>query len=152
MSALASFPRITPFLWFDTQAGEAADFYIGIFPNSRRLETFHDPRSGNVLTVAFELDGVKFTALNGGPHTSFNEAISLVVRCADQAEVDYYWERLTADGEEIQCGWLKDKFGVRWQVVPARAMDLLRHRGAMEAMLGMRKLDLAALEKAAAGE
>ena len=154
MSALQEFPRITPFLWFDANAEEAVDFYLGIFKNSRRLNELRVPdESGNpkgkVLTVAFELDGQKFTALNGGPNFKFTEAISFVVRCEDQAEVDYYWSKLTAGGGmESQCGWLKDKFGLSWQIVPARLAELLKSPQAMQAMMGMKKLDIAELERA----
>jgi predicted 3-demethylubiquinone-9 3-methyltransferase (glyoxalase superfamily) len=158
MSALEGFPRITAFLWFDSNAEEAVDFYVGVFKNSRRLDdllTNFDggpvPR-GKVLTIAFELDGVQFTALNGGPAHKFNEAISLTVRCDSQAEVDEYWAKLTADGgSEVQCGWLKDKFGLSWQIVPARLPDLIKNPKAMQAMMGMKKLDIAELERAAKG-
>jgi predicted 3-demethylubiquinone-9 3-methyltransferase (glyoxalase superfamily) len=132
MSALEDFPRITPFLWFDSNAEEAVEFYLSIFPNSRRLEVqpvvegMPGPH-GSILTVAFELDGQIFTALNGGPVYRFNEAVSFVVRCDSQPEVDYYWSKLSAGGVEIQCGWLKDRFGLTWQIVPARLPDLIRH-------------------------
>src|SRR5579859_7253018 len=121
MGALESFPRITPFLWFDSNAEEAVDFYLSIFPNSRRLDQLRNPADapvprGSVLTVAFELDGQRFTAMNGGPGYPFTQAVSLVVRCDSQREVDDYWEKLSADGKEIQCGWLIDKFGVYWQI------------------------------------
>lgn len=155
---------ITPFLWFDTQAEEAAAFYVGLFPNSRLLSTTlapegtPDPSAGGVLTVEFELDGVRFTGLNGGPLFPFTEAVSFVIDCADQAEVDRYWEALLADGgEESQCGWLKDRFGLSWQVVPQQLNELLgdpdpgRSSRAMKAMLQMRKLDVAALQAAADG-
>jgi predicted 3-demethylubiquinone-9 3-methyltransferase (glyoxalase superfamily) len=104
---------------------------------------------GGVLTISFELDGLKFTALNGGPNFKFNEAVSFVVRCNSQEEVDYYWSRLAAGGSEVQCGWLKDKFGLSWQVVPARIAELIKHPKAMQAMLRMKKLDIAELERAA---
>jgi len=157
MSAMESYPRITPFLWFDANAGQAVDFYLSIFKNSRRLGELRntatdDPRvvpKGNVLTVSFELDGQRFTALNGGPMFKFTEAISFVVRCDSQDEVDYYWSKLTAGGSESQCGWLKDKFGISWQVVPARIGELIQHPRAMQAMMGMKKLDIAELERAA---
>jgi predicted 3-demethylubiquinone-9 3-methyltransferase (glyoxalase superfamily) len=154
MSALENFPRITPFLWFDSSAEEAVEFYLSIFKNSRRLDVLRNtgdapgPKDG-VLTIAFELDGQKFTALNGGPSFKFTEAISFVVRCETQEEVDYYWSRLTAGGSEIQCGWLKDKFGLSWQIVPAKLPDLIRNPKAMQAMMGMKKLDIAELERAA---
>jgi len=157
MSALANFPRISPFLWFDANAEEAVEFYLSIFPNSRRLDELRNPGGapmpeGHILTIAFELDGCKFTALNGGPDFKFNQAISFVVRCDTQQEVDYYWSRLTADGgKEVQCGWLVDKFGVSWQVTPAPMMDLIRNPKAFQAMMQMKKIDLAELERAAQG-
>lgn len=155
MSALADFPRISPFLWFDANAEEAVEFYISIFPNSRRLSELRNPggapmAKGAILTIAFELDGVKFTALNGGPEFKFNQAVSLVVRCDSQADVDHYWSRLTADGgQEIQCGWLRDKFGLSWQITPARLPELIRNPKAFQAMLKMKKIDLGELERAA---
>ena len=154
MSAFEQFPRITPFLWFDNNAEEAVDFYVSVFKNSRRLSEFRNPgdapgAKGSILTMAFELDGLRFTALNGGPAHKFTEAISFVVRCDSQDEVDYYWERLTAGGSEIACGWLKDKFGLCWQIVPARLPELIRHPKAMQAMMQMKKLDIAELERAA---
>jgi predicted 3-demethylubiquinone-9 3-methyltransferase (glyoxalase superfamily) len=156
MSALQDFPRISPFLWFDSNAEEAVDFYLSVFKNSRRLVEFRNPDDnpagpkGKALTVSFELDGQKFTALNGGPHFKFTEAVSFFVRCEDQTEVDYYWSKLTADGgSESQCGWLKDKFGLSWQIVPTRALDLIKNPKAMRAMMGMKKLDIAELERAA---
>lgn len=145
MNAFENYPRITPFLWFDSNAQEAVDFYLSVFKNSRRLS----PKSEG-LTVAFELDGQTFTALNGGPHVKFNEAVSFVVRCDSQEEVDYYWSQLSAGGGEGQCGWLKDQFGISWQIVPARLPDLIRNPAAMQAMLKMKKLDIAELERAAA--
>jgi predicted 3-demethylubiquinone-9 3-methyltransferase (glyoxalase superfamily) len=154
MSALEKFPRITPFLWFDSNAEEAVEFYLSIFRNSRRIE--ERPRSdhtpgpkGGPLTIAFELDGQTFTALNGGPYYKFTEAVSFVVRCDSQEEVDYYWAKLSEGGSDGQCGWLKDKFGVSWQIVPARLPDLIKHPKAMQAMLKMVKLDIAELERAA---
>lgn len=155
MSAFQNFPRITPFLWFDANAEEAVDFYLTVFKNSRRLEALRrnadDPsgKAGSILTLSFELDGQRFTALNGGPMFKFTEAISFVVRCDSQQEVDDYWSKLTAGGSEIQCGWLKDKFGLCWQIVPARLPELIRHPKAMQAMLQMKKLDIAELERAA---
>lgn len=154
MSALENFPRITPFLWFDSNAEEAVDFYVSVFKNSRRLDGLRSPDDsaapkGSVLTVAFELDGQKFTALNGGPTFKFTEAVSFVVRCDDQAEIDYYWSKLIeGGGQESQCGWLKDKFGLSWQITPARIGDLIKHPKAMQAMMGMKKLDIAELERA----
>jgi predicted 3-demethylubiquinone-9 3-methyltransferase (glyoxalase superfamily) len=149
--------RITPFLWFDKNAEEAVDFYLSIFKNSRRLSelrnnSIDDPRMvprGGVLTLSFELDGQKFTALNGGPDHPFTDAISFFVRCDDQAEVDYYWSRLTDGGAEVACGWLKDKFGLSWQIVPTRIFELIQHPKAMQAMMQMKKLDIAELERAA---
>lgn len=154
MSAFEQFPRITPFLWFDANAEEAVEFYLSVFKNSRKLSEFRNPgeapgAKGGVLTIAFELDGTRFTALNGGPDHKFNEAVSFVVRCDSQDEVDYYWSRLTNGGSEIACGWLSDKFGLRWQIVPVRMFELIRHPKAMQAMMTMKKLDLAALELAA---
>ena len=148
MSALENSPRITPFLWFDSNAEEAVDFYLTVFKISRRLDQFRNA-DGSILTIAFELDGQKFTALNGGPLFKFTEAVSFVVRCDSQQEVDYYWEKLPAGGSEIQCGWLKDKFGLSWQIVPARLPGLIKHPKAMQAMLQMKKLDIAELERAA---
>lgn len=154
MSALQSFPRITPFLWFDSNAEEAVNFYISIFKNSRRLDEVRNTPdgpgpAGSILTIAFELDGQKFTALNGGPLFKFTEAVSFVVRCDSQQEVDEYWFRLSAGGSEVQCGWLKDKFGLSWQIVPARLPDLIKNPKAMQAMLKMKKPDIAELERAA---
>jgi predicted 3-demethylubiquinone-9 3-methyltransferase (glyoxalase superfamily) len=155
MSTLENLPRISPFLWFDSNAEEAVDFYLTIFKNSRKHGEFRSPDDnagpkGKVLTISFELDGERFTALNGGPTFKFTEAVSFVVRCADQAEVDYYWSRLTADGgSESQCGWLKDKFGLSWQVWPVQVMELVKNPKAMQAMMGMKKLDIAELERAA---
>jgi predicted 3-demethylubiquinone-9 3-methyltransferase (glyoxalase superfamily) len=154
MTALGKYPRISPFLWFDSNAEEAVDFYLSIFKNSRRLNTLNNsPASPNapakILTIAFELDGQKFTALNGGPMFKFTEAISFVVRCEDQQEVDDYWSKLSAGGSESQCGWLKDKFGLSWQIVPVRLPELIQHPKAMQAMLQMKKLDIAELERAA---
>ena len=153
--SFANYPRITPFLWFESNAGEAVDFYISVFKNSRRLSELPsstDTPSGpkcSILTISFELNGQKFTALNGGPTFKFTEAISFVVRCDSQQEVDYYWEKLTAGGAEIQCGWLKDKFGLCWQIVPARISELVQNPKAMQAMMKMIKLDIAELERAA---
>jgi predicted 3-demethylubiquinone-9 3-methyltransferase (glyoxalase superfamily) len=156
MSAFQTFPRITPFLWFDSNAEEAVSFYLSVFKNSRRLDelrpaTTSDTREskGRILTIAFELDGQKFTAINGGPVFRFTEAISFVVRCDSQQEVDDYWSKLSAGGSEGQCGWLKDKFGLSWQIVPARLPELIKQPKAMQAMLRMKKLDIAELERAA---
>jgi predicted 3-demethylubiquinone-9 3-methyltransferase (glyoxalase superfamily) len=154
MSALATSPRITPFLWFDSNAEEAVDFYLSVFKNSRRLGELRNTGDapgpkGGVLTISFELDGSRFTALNGGPMYKFNEAVSFVVTCDTQEEIDYYWSTLTAGGAEIQCGWLRDKFGLCWQVVPARIGELLRTSKAMQAMMKMKKFNIAELERAA---
>ena len=155
MGAFRDFPRITPFLWFDQNAEEAVDFYIGVFRNSRRLDEVRNPGPGEepvskgaILTIAFELDGQKFTALNGGPIFKFTEAISMTVRCDNQEEVDYYWEKLSAGGKEIECGWLKDKFGLCWQIVPTQLPDLIKTPEGMKAMMSMVKFDIAALERA----
>lgn len=156
-------PRITPNLWFDTQAEEAAQFYVSVFPNSKIRAVSHygdaGPRpAGMVLTVEFVLDGQDFIALNGGPQFAFDEAVSFVINCADQDEVDYYWERLSAGGQEGPCGWLKDRYGLSWQVVPTGFSELMedpdqaRKDRAMRAVLGMSKLDLAAIFAAADGK
>jgi predicted 3-demethylubiquinone-9 3-methyltransferase (glyoxalase superfamily) len=155
-------PRITPWLWFDTEAEEAAEFYCSIFPNSKITEVSHYPEGGPreaglAMTVSFVLDGQEFVGLNGGPEFKFTEAISLLINCADQAEVDYYWEKLTDGGQEVQCGWLKDRYGLAWQVVPAGFVEIVsdpdpaRAQRAMQAMMGMKKLDLVALQAAADG-
>jgi predicted 3-demethylubiquinone-9 3-methyltransferase (glyoxalase superfamily) len=155
-------PRIIPNLWFDTQALEAAELYVSIFPNSRITDVTHYGDSGpmpagTVLTVEFELDGQPHTALNGGPVFEFTEAVSLLVECADQAEVDHYWDKLLDGGQPSQCGWLKDRYGLSWQVVPAGMVEMLndpdrqRAERAMAAMMGMVKLDLDSLRAAADG-
>ncbi|HZS33942.1 MAG TPA: VOC family protein [Methylomirabilota bacterium] len=165
---MAKIQKITPCLWFDDQAEDAARFYAGIFPNSRILSTtrygeagheIHRQPAGRVMVVAFELDGQTFTALNGGPLFRFNEAVSFQVSCETQEEVDYFWERLSAGGDEQaqQCGWLKDRYGLSWQVVPAVLPRLLadpdpaRAGRTMEALLRMKKLDIAGLTRAHAG-
>jgi predicted 3-demethylubiquinone-9 3-methyltransferase (glyoxalase superfamily) len=153
-------PRITPNLWFDTEGLEAAEFYVSVFPNSEIKNVSYygeaGPRpAGTVLTVDFVLDGQQYTAINGGPEFTFDEAISLLINCADQDEVDYYWTKLAEGGEEGQCGWLKDRFGLSWQVIPAALEELLsdpdegRAQRAMKAMLGMKKIDAAAIHAAA---
>ncbi|NYF78937.1 VOC family protein [Granulicella arctica] len=154
MSTFGSSPRITPFLWFDQNAEEAVNFYLTVFKNSRRLSELRSPSQttvseGKILTIAFELDGQQFTALNGGPSFKFTEAISFFVRCDNQQEIDHYWAKLSDGGNEIQCGWLKDKFGLCWQIVPATISDLIKHPKAMAAMMKMIKLDIAELERAA---
>jgi predicted 3-demethylubiquinone-9 3-methyltransferase (glyoxalase superfamily) len=160
--------RITPCLWFDDQAEEAVRFYMGIFPHSRIVavsrygevgQEIHGRPPGSVMTVAFELDGQQFTALNGGPVFKFNEAISLQVNCETQRDIDHYWDRLAHGGEERaqQCGWLKDRYGVSWQIVPTALPAMMTDPDArksgrvMEALLRMKKLDIAALERAYAG-
>jgi len=153
-------PKITPCLWFDTQGEEAAEFYTSIFPNSRIVDVARygeaGPRdAGTVMVVKFELDGHELIALNGGPEFTFDEAISFQIDCADQEEVDRYSEALTDGGEQGPCGWVKDRFGLSWQVVPARLIELLgdpdeaKAQRAMAAMLEMRKIDIAAVEAAA---
>jgi predicted 3-demethylubiquinone-9 3-methyltransferase (glyoxalase superfamily) len=158
--------KITPFLWFDHQAEEAAKFYTTVFKNSKlgRILRYGEEAAkvsssrrpvGSVLTIEFELEGQKFVALNGGPLFRFNESISFVVNCETQEEVDYFWEKLTADGgHESQCGWLKDKFGVSWQVVPTVLIDMLHDKDprkserVMQAMLQMQKIDINKLKEA----
>jgi len=157
--------KITPFLWFDGRAEEAARFYVSIFRNSKIVSIARYPEAGNVvhgqpagtvMTVAFELDGQSFTALNGGPVFTFNEAISFVVDCADQEEVDYYWRKLgeNGDAQAQQCGWLKDRYGLSWQIVPRVLIELMsdpdpaKTGRVMEAMLQMKKIDIAGLRRA----
>jgi predicted 3-demethylubiquinone-9 3-methyltransferase (glyoxalase superfamily) len=151
--------RITPFLWFDTQADEAARFYASVFPNAKVGAISHYGEAGpgtpgSVMTVEFELDGRQFTALNGGPEFTFTEAVSFQVACETQEEVDHYWSALSEGGEEGPCGWLKDRFGLSWQVVPTALPRLLKDsdrekaQRVMAAMLKMRKLDIAELERA----
>jgi predicted 3-demethylubiquinone-9 3-methyltransferase (glyoxalase superfamily) len=152
--------QIVPCLWFDTEGEAAAELYTSLFPNSRILDVSHygeaGPRpAGTVMTVSFELNGQEFLALNGGPDFTFNEAVSFQVFCEDQDEVDRYWKALSEGGEEGPCGWLKDRFGLSWQIVPTRLTELLRDpdqgraQRAMQAMLGMRKIEIAELERAA---
>ncbi len=153
-------PTITPNLWFDRQALEAAEYYVSVFPNSRIVAVSHytdvgPGEPGAVLTVDFELDGQRFTGINGGPHFTFDEAVSFLIECVDQDEVDRYWAVLTDGGEESQCGWLKDRYGLSWQVVPKGFEELMASGDTdkidrvMRAMFTMRKLDLAALQAAA---
>lgn len=154
-------PNITPFLWFDGQAEEAANFYVSVFPNSKIHKVLrygeagrdkHGKRPGTAMTVVFELDGRRFTALNGGPHFSFTPAVSFVVHCKTQAEVDDYWEKLGEGGppEAQQCGWLADRYGLSWQIVPDRLIELLSDPAtserAIQAMMSMKKIDIGALE------
>ena len=165
---MLSTPKIAPCLWFDDRAEEAARFYVGIFKSSKILDVSHYSEAGyevhgrpagSVMTVSFELDGQRFTALNGGPLFKFNEAISFQISCDTQEEVDHYWSKLSAGGDPNaqQCGWLKDKFGLSWQVVPTALPKLLmdpdpaKSKRAMDAMLEMKKLDIAKLERAHAG-
>ena len=156
-------PNITPNLWFDVNGKEAAEFYCSVFPNSKINNVSYygevGPReAGTVLTVDFELDGQRFTAINGGPDFKFTEAVSFLVDCKDQAEIDYYWDKLGEGGEYGPCGWLKDKYGLSWQIAPEEIAQLLGDpnneagQRAMKAMLGMGKLDIAALKAAAAGD
>jgi predicted 3-demethylubiquinone-9 3-methyltransferase (glyoxalase superfamily) len=155
-------PSITPTLWFDHNLEEAAAFYASIFPNSRiedlnRSTDAGPGEPGSVLSGTFVLDGNRFIGINGGPHFSFSEAVSFTIDCKDQDEVDYYWNRLTDGGEESQCGWCKDRFGLSWQITPRALMQAMAdpNRAAakrvMEAMMGMRKIDIAAIERARAG-
>jgi predicted 3-demethylubiquinone-9 3-methyltransferase (glyoxalase superfamily) len=154
--------KITPFLWFDTQAEEAVNFYTSVFKNARKGKMLRNVEggpgpAGSVLTASFELEGLEFTALNAGPHFKFNEAISFVVDCKDQDEVDYFWDKLSEGGEKSQCGWLKDKFGLSWQITPTVLIELMsdpdREKAGRvtQAMLKMSKIDIAALERAYAG-
>jgi len=160
--------RITPFLWFDHEAEQAAKHYVSIFPNSRIVKVarygeagkeVHGRAPGSVMTVEFDLDAERFMALNGGPLFKFNESVSFMVHCATQKDVDYYWDKLGAGGDPKarQCGWLKDKFGLSWQVVPTEMLAMLDDPGspksqrAFKAMMGMKKLDLEALRRAYAG-
>ena len=151
--------KITPFLWFDHQAEEAAGFYTSIFPNSKIVKVIRYGEAGpgpagSAMTVEFQLEGQSFVALNGGPHFKFTEAISFVVNCQTQDEVDAYWEKLSAGGTQVECGWLKDKFGLSWQIVPTVLPELLsdpdpeKSRRVMKAMLTMKKLDIRALKQA----
>lgn len=157
--------KITPFLWFDDQAEQAAKFYCSIFKNSKvgKITRYEEESAkatgrpaGTAMTVAFEIEGQKFTALNGGPHFKFTEAVSFVVNCQTQEEVDYFWDKLTADGgSESQCAWLKDKYGLSWQIVPTILIELLQNKDAekshrvMLAMMQMKKIDIATLQRAA---
>ena len=153
-------PKITPFLWFNSNAEEAANFYASVFKNSKvkavtRYSGAGPGPKGSVMTVNFELDGQEFTALNGGPQFTFTEAVSFVVHCDTQQDVDYYWDKLTAGGQESQCGWLKDKYGLSWQIVPKALPRLLQQtdpkkaQRVVQALLQMKKLDVGALERAA---
>jgi predicted 3-demethylubiquinone-9 3-methyltransferase (glyoxalase superfamily) len=158
-------PTITPCLWFDTQAEDAAKFYASVFKDTKIGKTsrfgkegfeVHGKKAGTVMTVEFEIGGQKFVALNGGPHFKFNEAVSFQIHCDTQQEIDYFWKKLTEGGEESHCGWLKDKFGLSWQVVPRALPQMLmdenseRAQRVMRSMLQMRKIDLDALKQAQA--
>jgi predicted 3-demethylubiquinone-9 3-methyltransferase (glyoxalase superfamily) len=164
---MAALQKITPCLWFDSEAEDAARFYISVFGNARIGEVsrygkegfeIHGRPEGSVMTVEFEIEGQNFTALNGGPHFKFNEAISFQIPCETQEEIDQYWERLSAGGEIQQCGWLKDKFGVSWQIFPADLPDMLRDTDeakaarAMRALLGMKKFNIEELQEAYEGK
>jgi len=154
MPIVESSQRITPFLWFDQNAEEAVDFYISVFPNSRRITELRSPSQtsvaeGKVLVLEFELFGHRFTALNGGPAFKFNKAISFSVVCDNQQEIDHYWTQLTDGGVEVQCGWLTDKFGLSWQIVPKGLGNLIKTPKGMAAMMKMVKFDIAELERAA---
>ena len=149
-------PDITPFLWFDNQAEEAAEFYVSLFPNSKIIQRVRrtdvtPPNASDLLTVAFELDGKRFTALNGGPQFTFSEALSFVIHCKDQSQIDFYWSALCVQGDG-QCGWAKDKFGLSWQIVPEELPMLLkgpRARYVLAAIMPMKKLDIEILRQAA---
>jgi predicted 3-demethylubiquinone-9 3-methyltransferase (glyoxalase superfamily) len=146
--------KITPFLWFNDNAEATADFYFSVFPNSKKLSELRVTEAGpgpvgSLLVMDLELEGEVVTFLNGGPAYQLTEAFSFTVRCETQEEIDHYWAKLTEGGSEIACGWLKDKFGLCWQIVPSRIKELLRSPKAMKAMMGMKKLDIAMLEKAA---
>jgi len=145
---------ITPFLWFDSNAEDAANFYFAVFPNSRKLDELRVTEAGpgpagSLLAIDIEINGQQVTFLNGGPAYQLTEAFSFSVACDTQAEIDDYWAKLGDGGTELGCGWLKDRFGLCWQIVPARIYELLRHPAAMRAMMGMKKFDIAALEQAA---
>ena len=159
--------KISPFLWFDNQAEEAANFYVSVFKNSRIKAVsrygeagreVHGRESGSVMVVDFELDGQSFAALNGGPLFKFNEAVSFQVNCDSQAEIDHFWSALTEGGRESQCGWLKDRFGLSWQVVPSQLPQIMsggdaaRQDRVMTAVMGMKKFDIAALQRAYDGQ
>lgn len=159
--------KITPFLWFDKNAEEAANFYVSVFKNSKLGHIARYPESaekvsgqptGSVMTVEFQLDGEDFVALNGGPHFKFTEAVSFVVNCDTQEEVDYFWEKLSEGGAEVECGWVKDKYGLSWQVTPKVLTEMMKDKDAgkanrlMQAMLKMKKLDIATLKRAYDGE
>jgi predicted 3-demethylubiquinone-9 3-methyltransferase (glyoxalase superfamily) len=154
--------KVTPFLWFDNQAEEAVNLYVSIFPNSKMLKVLRYGEAGpgpkgSVMTASFELDGQRFTALNGGPHFKFTEAVSFVIDCKSQEEVDHYWDKLSAGGQTQQCGWLKDKFGVSWQITPTVLVEMMgdadpaKAKRVAKAMMKMVKIDIAKLKEAYAG-
>jgi predicted 3-demethylubiquinone-9 3-methyltransferase (glyoxalase superfamily) len=156
-------PKVTPWLWFDTEGEEAAEFYTSVFPNSKIVEvtrygSANPQQEGTVMTVTFDLDGQRVSALNGGPQYKHSEAFSFMVDCDDQDEVDYYWEKLGAGGDYGPCGWLKDRFGLSWQIVPRRLPELLgdpdgeKAQRVMSAMMQMGKIEIAGLERAAEGD
>jgi predicted 3-demethylubiquinone-9 3-methyltransferase (glyoxalase superfamily) len=153
-------PKITPFLWFDTQAEEAANFYVSVFPNSKITSVSRYPEggpmpAGTAMTVSYVLDGAEFTALNGGPHYQLSNAVSFVIPTKDQAETDYYYDTLLEGGQEHACGWVQDKYGLAWQITPSRLMELISSSDkalsarVMGAMMQMKKIDIAKLEEAA---
>jgi predicted 3-demethylubiquinone-9 3-methyltransferase (glyoxalase superfamily) len=147
-------PTITPFLWFDTEAEDAANFYLSIFPDAKKISELRSSGVGPwpvdaIAIITIELMGQKMTFLNGGPHHKLSEAFSFFISCDTQEEIDFYWNALLVGGGEIQCGWLKDKFGLSWQVAPRNIAQLIQHPNAMKAMMGMKKLDIAALKAAA---
>jgi predicted 3-demethylubiquinone-9 3-methyltransferase (glyoxalase superfamily) len=159
--------KISPCLWFDTHAEQAANFYVSVFKNARIKAVsrygeagrdIHGKEPGSVMVVDFEIEGQTFTALNGGPHFKFNEAVSFVVACDSQAEIDHFWDSMTEGGRESQCGWLKDKFGVSWQIVPSQLPEMVsggdaaRQDRVMTAVMGMKKFDIAALQRAYDGQ
>jgi len=164
---MAQVQRITPFLWFDTQAEEAAKFYTSVFKNSRIVrvskypdagqENHHKP-AGSTMTVDFEIEGQRFTAINAGPAFKFTEAVSFVIHCRNQEEIDYFWEKLIAGGAPSACGWLKDRYGLSWQVTPEILLDMINDQDeeartrAFSAMMTMKKIDIAELKRAFAGE
>jgi len=145
--------KITPFLWFDSNAEDAANFYLSVFPNSKKLGELRVTEAGpgpigSLLVIDLEIEGQRVTFLNGGPGHPQTDAFSFSISCQTQQEIDFYWAKLTDGGAEIQCGWLKDKFGVSWQIVPSNILELVSHPAAMRAMMTMIKMDIAALEKA----
>ena len=154
MSSLESSPRITPFLWFDNNAEDAVNFYLSVFKDAKKISEVRSNGvgpwpEGAIALVTIELMGQQMTFLNGGPAYKLSEAFSFFISCDTQEEIDYYWNALQQGGAEVQCGWLKDKFGLSWQVAPKNISELIRHPNAMKAMMGMKKLDIATLKAAA---